>query len=1069
MNNITNPFLNTSNNNNFLSNLNSTNLNPFNNTSSNLNNNPFNTKSSISNNSQNLHSPFNTLIQNSNNNNTNSLFSTIKTSILNNNTNNNSLNPFLSTNNNNSINTTTSTLFNNNTSTNNFFNNNLYNNQNNVYMENNIIFPICQSFNKMPPPSFPIANFKIIKDFEEKNTSLNKIKYYISRIENIVLDENFKNFSVEEIRAADYINNKIEYFNDWKENQNNISNNINFTFEQKNNMGINNSINPFNQNINGTYNIFNNNINSNSQNNNLISNSTNNNPFFKNNLNNNNSSNFFNNVFKNNNSNDGNIFNNKNTINNPFLTTNNQGNNNNLNFLNNNSNTNNTNIFNNQTNNNNNIFLNNANNNNSSNIFNINNNNTNFLNNNNNNTNIFNIGSNNTNNDNNIFNTNNNNIFNNNTITNSNILNNNISNNNNIFNNYQNQFNNILTNNNNNNTSNTNNNLINSIFNNNQNNFYEKPFSEKIKDKTWLKRNVNIIDESNLFMEHIPEVERCINKMQEMQYFSEKENENDVCKNKEKELTFTKIVFPSDEELEKAKNKKNIEKEEKAKINIIKEEKEEDEENNLKKNRYVWNPLPICLNNEIDQDREVYFGKIINKRNEYRNIKINSNNNKNNGISGFKEAYNILDHLDNQYIDFSCFNNEPKEYILATERPDFGSYKFNNEINNNKSYLNFNRDEGENYLISNDEKNNNNIHTIHNKNYNGNINLINNNEVEINLENNNNIEIINTDAPNNYISNKAIPLSFKKNNIINENNIEENITNKKYNDFNIISNSKSFSSTNMTRRKQIINNGTNISEMECKIIYTGECSIIPELKSPIIIKLSSLIKNSSILNNNVGEQIDIEYENILIIDLTLLFKEIRNFISSINDIDDKILLPSDEDIFFQINGKIYSKLTNMTLKLKDLEKRIEDNNNLYYYIHYNFKLKQYPILLNNEDKDIIYQTKPTLSELLDKNNNYDLKKVENFEVWNKFGKIIFIDPIDLSGKVIINEIIKITDGEVDLDDPRVDKLKAKVFLKFDLGEKLEGTFLENIKTFLRYRNSTFVKYDKNILEYNVNC
>ena len=179
-----------------------------------------------------------------------------------------------------------------------------------------------------------------------------------------------------------------------------------------------------------------------------------------------------------------------------------------------------------------------------------------------------------------------------------------------------------------------------------------------------------------------------------------------------------------------------------------------------------------------------------------------------------------------------------------------------------------------------------------------------------------------------------------------------------------------------------------------------------------------------------------------------------------------IILPYD--IFFQINGKIYSKLTNTIIKLKDLEKKIDENNNLYYYINYNFKIRQYPIILNDEDKDLIYQTKPTIIELLEKNKNYDLKKVENFEVWNKFGKIIFIDPIDLSGKIIINEIIKITDGEIDLDDPRVDKLKAKIFLKFDFGDKLEGTFLENVKAYLRHKNSSFVKYENNILEYNVN-
>ena len=41
------------------------------------------------------------------------------------------------------------------------------------------------------------------------------------------------------------------------------------------------------------------------------------------------------------------------------------------------------------------------------------------------------------------------------------------------------------------------------------------------------------------------------------------------------------------------------------------------------------------------------------------------------------------------------------------------------------------------------------------------------------------------------------------------------------------------------------------------------------------------------------------------------------------------------------------------------------------------------------------------------------------------GKIIFLDPIDLSGKIIINDIIKINEGDIDLTHKRVDKLKVE--------------------------------------------
>ena len=115
-----------------------------------------------------------------------------------------------------------------------------------------------------------------------------------------------------------------------------------------------------------------------------------------------------------------------------------------------------------------------------------------------------------------------------------------------------------------------------------------------------------------------------------------------------------------------------------------------------------------------------------------------------------------------------------------------------------------------------------------------------------------------------------------------------------------------------------------------------------------------------------------------------------------------------------------------------------------------------------------YTTKPKLDEILNPEKNFNIKKIQNFEVSNKFGKIIFLDPIDLSGKIIINEIIKINEGEIDVSHSRVDKLKAKAFLFYDFGDKLEGTFLDNIKYFLKNRNSNFIKYENKILEYSIN-
>jgi hypothetical protein len=255
-----------------------------------------------------------------------------------------------------------------------------------------------------------------------------------------------------------------------------------------------------------------------------------------------------------------------------------------------------------------------------------------------------------------------------------------------------------------------------------------------------------------------------------------------------------------------------------------------------------------------------------------------------------------------------------------------------------------------------------------------------------------------------------------------------------------------------------MNKENNINN-ECKIIYFGDCNSIQELKLPITIPILSLISNNTDSESNDQD---------ILINLDLLFDAIKKYIISINDIEDKLILPSDEDIFLLINGKIYSKLTQSNIRLNDIEKKCDENNNCYYIIRYGFNLKQFPLLLENKDANLNYVTKPSIKDLLNPNNGYDLKKIENFEIYNKYGKIIFIDPIDLSGKIVINDIIKIKEGEIDLGDPRVDKLKAKVFLNFDFGEKLEGKFLENIKEFLRHKNSNFVKYENKVLEYNAN-
>jgi len=945
---------------------------------------------------------------NTSSNNNNDIFSRIKSNITDNTNNNmfnsNNTNPFLTNNNTNMFNNNNNNTFNNNNLNTYSFGN--QNNQNlHLYNFNGIStrLPICQTVGKTPITTFN-NNINYKKEYTEKN-KLNGVEYNNVRSDYICNDENLKNFSMEEIRWNDYVNAKIPYFDKWSQNDYIFDNQTNNFLNNNNNNGSNNTYSIFNQNNRDTFlsngnnngNPFINNGNNNNLNNNPFNNNNNatNNPFLNNNIGNNNKTSFLgiNNNFFNNNTNN-NPFNNtgnKNAFNSNIFNNNNNGNG--ISFG---TNLNNNNIFNNPSSNN--IF----NNNNNNNIFNRNNN-------------IFN--------NNNLINTNNNN----------NIFNNN--NNNNIFNNpIHNPFNSILKNTNNNNNNIINNNIsVNNIFNNNINNFLEKPFEEKVKDPTWVKRNVKIVKNKDLddwASDYINDITQTNLKVKEMQYFDFKEENNKFNLNEyeteeispPQNLIFNKILLSTDEEIfNYNKTKKEKEKE---KINIVKENynngniSEQNNYNYQMKNKFD----PIFIQNNRNQNLE----------NNYTKGKINISNyeTKKPNMSGFAEASQILSNLDNNFVEFNTNIREPKEYILPTEKPDF--YKFNNIISNKQSIISP-YDSNENNGYNNGDNNIN--FELNNNNYNNNIEpyLMNN---EFN-EQNNDFNVV-----ENKESIRKDDLS--KNNLINTNSNKTTKINSDEVNRNIIITDDNLNNEN------IINN--NNFENECKLIFSGQSTNIPELTTPIIIPFSSIILNP---------------ENILNFDLILDI--ITKNILSIDDIENKIVIPKKEDIFLNIDGKIYSKLTNTIIDITQVEKNYDQNKNFYYYISYNFKIKQYPLLLNDLDNlDNKYITKPTIEELLNPDNNYNLKNVENFEIWNKYGKVIFMDPIDLSGKIVINDIIKIEEGEIDLAHERVDKLKARAFLYYDFGDKLEGTYLENIKSFLQKYNGTFVKYENKIFEYTIN-
>ena len=53
------------------------------------------------------------------------------------------------------------------------------------------------------------------------------VEYNTSRMETIIVDDNFKMFSSEEIRLNDYNNSRISSFNFWDKQNTNINNNTN--------------------------------------------------------------------------------------------------------------------------------------------------------------------------------------------------------------------------------------------------------------------------------------------------------------------------------------------------------------------------------------------------------------------------------------------------------------------------------------------------------------------------------------------------------------------------------------------------------------------------------------------------------------------------------------------------------------------------------------------------------------------------------------------------------------------------------------------------------------------------
>ena len=176
--------------------------------------------------------------------------------------------------------------------------------------------------------------------------------------------------------------------------------------------------------------------------------------------------------------------------------------------------------------------------------------------------------------------------------------------------------------------------------------------------------------------------------------------------------------------------------------------------------------------------------------------------------------------------------------------------------------------------------------------------------------NNQELYLVNNEYDNQYINNDI--QTENKEEIKNDNIIKNNLINTNSNKTTKINSDEI--NRNLIITDDNINNDNNVKNSfyddECKLIFSGESNNLQELRIPIISQFSSIISN---------------YENILNYDL-IIDIIIKN-ISSIDDIENKIILPKKEDIYLKINGKIYSKLTQTEIKVNEVEKYTENNKN----------------------------------------------------------------------------------------------------------------------------------------------
>ena len=353
-------------------------------------------------------------------------------------------------------------------------------------------------------------------------------------------------------------------------------------------------------------------------------------------------------------------------------------------------------------------------------------------------------------------------------------------------------------------------------------------------------------------------------------------------------------------------------------------------------------------NNNVNNSLKNLFNEEFKLKSIFNNIK-NSNNS------------HMFNNLENNTIEkiYNCNDNNREikhsNFINLKENEKFQINNIKNSLENSNNSNNIIQNSIKNNEIDNTNLKKSSIKENNSKNKNDNkmkeINQIKANDFsksEIIINNESKISVSKESQYDYAIVNKNednsdIPNKYNDWNIINikkrKFNFKDNIANFHNNVFNIKNENENKINYQLTNENLI----NKLFDLELKILYNGTLNEFPKLKFPITIDFSSLILNSDSLLSDIRKNIK-PNDLSIIVDLGMILKEIRNYIISIEEIENNIVLPKDEDIILEINGAKYINSLFANIEIDEINRQINKNNDSFFNIYYSFEIKQYPLI-----------------------------------------------------------------------------------------------------------------------------